>query len=130
MTADPNNPIVLKRAALKAALEDAGIKAYVTKPTKGLTFPLAFVAPGDPYITTDGATFGSEILNFDIVLVPRAGITEERANELDDLILTAFDAALAADFGAARVERPGSITLNGQEYVAAVITASTELHRN
>lgn len=124
------NAIVDARAALKDALVAAGIKAYVTKPSKGLTFPLAFIAPGDPYITTEGANFGEEFLNFDVVLVPRAGITEERANELDDLILDAFDAVRDAGLGTVRVERPGSITLNGQEYVAAVITVTTELHRN
>ena len=124
-----SNLIVEKRNALREALSAADLNIYVTKPSKGLTFPLAFIAPGDPYITTEGAAFGSEIVNFDIVLVPKAGITEERANELDDLILQALDAVFAADFDTTRVERPGSITLNGSDYVAAVVTASTQIHR-
>lgn len=116
------------RARLRNALTDAGLSAYATVPER-VTPPLVFVGPGDPYVTTESANFGSEIVRCEVVVVASPGVNNTTADELDGLILTAFDAAEAAQFAVESVERPGRITLGGQQFIAAAITVWTEIHR-
>lgn len=116
------------RCRLRDAVRSAGLSAFATVPER-VTPPVAFVGPGDPYVSTEGANFGSEIVRCEVVVVASPGVNDRTANELDSLILTAFDAAAAAQFAITDVQRPGQITLGGQKYVAAVINVWTEIHR-
>lgn len=118
-----------RREAMRAALVAAGVSAFSTKPER-VTPPFAFVGPGDPYLTTEGATFGSEILQLEVVVVVRPGVSDTRADELDEMILVAFDAATNADFAVRDVGRPGQISLGGQAHIAAVLIAETEINRS
>jgi hypothetical protein len=95
-----------------------------------VTPPFAFVGPGFPYVTYEGATFHAFIAHFSVGVVAGRGTNEAAAEELDDLVLQVLD-AVAADggFQANDVERPGRISLNGQEYLACTIDIQTEIHR-
>lgn len=123
------NAVSERREALQAALIAAGVAAFATKPER-VTPPFAFVGPGEPYLTTDGATFNGEILQLEVVVVVKPGVNETRATELDDLILLALDAASGADFAVRDVGRPGQISLGGQAHIAAVLTVETEINRS
>lgn len=123
------NAVTEARRILKAAIETADLKAHATKPERVAT-PCVFIGPDDPYLQTDGAAFSSELLNLEVVVVAAAGVNEHRAEELDALILHAFDAAVTVGFRVREVQRPGSISLAGQSHVAAVINVQTEIHRD
>lgn len=124
------NTLTEHRDILKDILTSAGIEnAYVIIPARA-TPPLIFVGPGTPYVSYDGATFGSFIGHFDVGVVAGRGSNETAAEELDDQILTVLD-AIAADgrFQANDVDRPGAISINGQTYLACSIDVQTEIHR-
>lgn len=124
-----SNALTDTRDRLKTALAEAGLTAHVTVPER-VTPPLAFVAPGEPYLTPEGATFGGEILRHEIVVVARAGVNDKKAADLDALIVTAVDALQTVeDQVVEEVSRPGQISLGGQAFLATTIHVKTEIHR-
>lgn len=117
------------RDAVKATLDAAGLRTFATVPDK-VTPPCAFVSPGDPYLTRDGATFGGEIVRHRVVVVTTAGVNDRTAQALDGLILQALDALYVSDdWDVESVGSPGSITLNGQSYLACAIELAQLIHR-
>lgn len=119
-----------RRDALATALRQAGIPAFATKPDK-FSPPAAFVGPGDPYITREGANFGGEVLHHEVVVVTRSGVNDKRADDLDQLITKALDALYALDdFDTGEVGRPGQINVSGQSHLAAAISVSCQIHRS
>lgn len=117
------------RAAMRDVLKDAGMFAFSTVPDKALP-PMVFVAPGDPYVSTEGANFGGEIVRCEVVVVASAGVNEAQADELDELALQAKDVLEAADYNVVDIGRPGQITLGGQAYLAAPLGVLTEINRD
>lgn len=117
------------RDTIQAAMQVAGLHAFSVVPERAVP-PMAWVAPGDPYVTREGATFGGEIVRHEVVLVAPAGVNEVMAGELDELIVTALDALEAnPDLFVSDVGQPGRIQINGQQYLAAAIAVSTEIRR-
>jgi hypothetical protein len=127
-----SNALTDLRVQLKTLLTDAGVNAFVIAPTTA-TPPMVYVGPGDPYVTREGAAFGSEIVRHDLGIVAPPGVNEVIAERLDELVLTVLDVIdPSEDFivdPLRSVDRPGQITLNGQRYVATTITVLTEIHR-
>lgn len=124
------NALTDHRTLLRDILSDAGIDhAFVIVPER-VTPPFAYVGPGLPYVTYEGATFGGMIAHFAVGVVASKGTNEVAAEELDDLVLRVLD-AVAADgrYQVNEVDNPGRITLNGQTYLACSIDIQTEIHR-
>lgn len=117
------------RTKVKAAVAVGVANTFTVVPERA-TPPMAWVAPGDPYITREGATFGGEILRFEVVLVASSGVNETQADELDGLITTAMDALdLDDDLHVLDVGQPGRITIGTGKYLAAAIAVQLEIHR-
>lgn len=117
--------LVAKRAELRDALTAAGMFAFSTLP-ENADPPMAYVAPGDPYVSAEGASFGAVIAHHQVVLVAGPGVNEVRADELDEMVETALT-AVADLVGTFEVDRPGSIDINGQAYIAVAIFTQTEI---
>lgn len=124
-----SNVLTGLRDELKATLVDAGFVAHTFKPAKAVP-PFALIAPADPYITSDGATFGGEIVRYQVVLVAASGVNEKQAVSLDELLLGALDALYDhPDLVVGPVDRPGQIDIGGQTYLAVPIDVQKEIHR-
>ena len=108
----------------------AGIPNTFTVVPERATPPMAWVAPGDPYISYEGATFGGEILRFEVVVVASGGVNETQADELDDLIASALDALAADDeLFVVDVGQPGRIAIGTGKYLAAAIAVQIQIRR-
>lgn len=117
------------RTSLKDALVEAGFSAFTVIPER-VTPPFVYVAPADPYITREGATFGGEILHHYVGVVAGRGVNEKLADDLDDQLVRVLDAIDATDDHHVReVEQPGQITISGQQHLAVAIVVDTEIHR-
>ena len=114
-----------KRTQIKDALTTAGYFAFSAVP-ENASPPLVYVAPNEPYVVLEGATFGGVIVHHQIVIVGSPGVNEERADELDTLVegVLVVVAELVDTF---EVGRPGAIALNGQEHIGVAITTQTEI---
>lgn len=124
-----SNVLTDLRVAVKSVLTAAEFRTFTTVPDK-VTPPCAFVSPGEPYITRDGATFGGEIVRHQVVIVAAAGVNDVKAESLDTLLLRALDALAADDrWDVGDVDRPGQITLGGQAFLATAIELVQEIHR-
>lgn len=113
-----------KRAELRDALTAAEFHAFSALP-ENVTPPMVFVTGNEPYVEP-GSTFGSVVVHHQITVVAGAGINEQTANELDDLIegVVGVVSGLVDTF---EVGRPAQIALGGQEFPAAAITTQTEI---
>lgn len=121
------NPLTSARTDLKQVLVDADVNAFSIPPAKASP-PFAYVGPGLPYLTFEGATFGGRIANLSVVVVAGKGTNEMAAEELDELILTTVDAIEATDdFRVLEVDNPGQLKLNGQDYLATSMTVQREI---
>lgn len=114
------------RADLATRLAGLSVQVHGTIPPQ-LAPPCAFVGPGDPYVESNfaGKNFGESLVNLTVTLVTEAGVNDEQADALDDLIIETL--ALVdpqADLIPQSVERPGRIPLNGQDYLGARINIS------
>ena len=117
------------REAIKATVAAQGFPTFTTVPTT-VTPPCVFVAPNEPYLTRQGATFGGEIVRHQVVVVTGRGVNEVAATSLDDMLLRVVDALYSNDeWLVGDVDRPGQITLNGQAYLATAIDVDQEIHR-
>ena len=124
-----SNALTDLRTAIKATLDEAGFRTFITVPTQ-VTPPCAFVSPGDPYVTREGATFGGEIVRHRIVIVTSAGINDTTTESLDALLLTALDALYTSgDWDVEEVGAPGPVGLNGASYLAVPIDLQQQIHR-
>lgn len=120
-----------EREKLRDAIDDAGgLKAFSSVPDHGAP-PLIYVAPGDPYLSREGANFGNEILNLALVIVGSGGVNEFVIDELDTFLEAVIDVLDTTDYadGVGDV-RPGQIRFSGQELPALVIPISTEINRS
>lgn len=117
------------RGQLKTALVAADFFAFSTLPEKAPP-PLVYVAAGDPYVTPVGATFGGLVVNHQLVLVASAGVNEARADELDEMIAGVIDVIEGLGEFGYEVGRPGSITIEGQDYLGVAIELQTETRRS
>lgn len=122
-----------QRRAIVAALEAGGIRAATTVPDKW-TPPGAFVGPGDPYVTrqADGLSFGAEVVRHLVTLVVARGTNDQRADELDEVILTALgllDGLIDQGFGVGDVQQPGQVSINGQRHFGVSIEVTAEINR-
>lgn len=111
------------RAEVVAALSAADIKA-VDYIGETMTPPVAAVVPGDPYLDSEGATFGHTNVNLLILLIGGKGTNKAAASQIDSLIATALDAL--DDWDITEVAQPGLVNLNGSNYLGSVITISSE----
>lgn len=122
-----------QRQVIADALRAAGITAHTTVPDKWVP-PGAFVGPGEPYITrqVDGVAFGGEVVNHMVTLIVERGTNDERADELDDLILQALGALDGLEpqgFGVGDVQQPGQLSVNGQPHLGVAVEVAIEINR-
>lgn len=114
-----------KRAQLRDALTAASFHAFSTLPEQ-VVAPVVFVTGADPYVSLEGAAFRHAIVHHQITVVASAGLSEETANELDDLLAGVL-VVIADLVGTFEVDRPAQIALGGQEHPAVAITTQTEI---
>lgn len=119
------------RARVRDGLTGAGLFAFSTVPEKAAP-PMAYVGPGEPYLTPEGAAFGGHIARLQVVLVASAGVNDTRADELDAMVDTAVAALddLPGEPLDYEVGRPGEIAINGQPYLGVAINVTTEIPRS
>lgn len=123
------NVLTQLRLDLQAALKAARLNAFLTVPDKA-TPPMVYVAPGDPYLSFDGANFGGQIARHQIVAVARAGVNTAAAEAIDELALEVLDALSDLDDHlVTEVGQPGQITINGQQHLALAVSVETEIRR-
>lgn len=108
------------RSAVNLTLSAAGLASYA-HPEEVTDLPCAFVGPGDPYLSGEGAAFGAWNVNIVVVVVAGPGDNQAQADQVDALLLQALAALEAADHAVASVDSPGRIALQGGSYLAAVI---------
>jgi hypothetical protein len=126
-----NNALTQRRKDLEALLKAGGLEHSFADMPEAVTPPFVYVAPGDPYVSYEGAAFGSKIAHYFVVPVAQAGVNEVTSDELDTLLL----AALAAiedhdDFYVVDVDVPGHILINGQKHPAVSINVQIEIPRS
>lgn len=114
-----------KRDEIRTALTDADFFAFSTVPEVAAP-PLVYVAPNEPYVSLDGATFGGVIVHHQIVIVAAPGVNEQRADELDDLVEGVL-AVVGPRVDTFEVGRPGQLTFNGQPHIGVAIDTTTEI---
>lgn len=118
-----------QRQQIAEAVGTPEVPAFSTLPSR-FAPPAIFVGPGDPYITREGMTFGGEQVRHQVTVVTAAGVNEQRADELDALIVNTLDALyVLEDFDVGEVGRPGQVSIGGQSYLAAAIDVTTQIHR-
>lgn len=114
-----------KRTELKTALTNAGYFAFSTVPEVAEP-PLMYVAPNEPYVSLEGATFGAVIVHHQVIIVAAPGVNEQRANDLDALVEGVL-AAISDLVDTFEVGRPGQIAFNGQSHIGVAIDTQTEI---
>lgn len=123
------NPLTDARKGLAQVLTDAEVSAFAIPPAKAAP-PFAYVGPGLPYLTFEGAQFGGRIANLSVVVVAGKGTNEMAADELDELILKVVNAIEATDdYRVIDVDNPGRLKINGQEQLATSMTVQREIPR-
>lgn len=127
-----SNPLSDVRAAIADALTAAGLQAYKTVPDRAVP-PLVYVAPGNPYVSYEGATFNGQIVRCYLVPIAARGTNDVNAEQLDELVLQVLDAVRAApelaEFTLGDVGQPGQVPINGQSHLGVDIEIQTEIHR-
>lgn len=131
MTVD--SPFKDLRTQIRDALKAADINAYSAPNDKAIP-PLVYVSPREPYLTREGATFGGWVGQLQVTCVARQGINEQRADDLDDLIVTVLDVLEAEGFAEVglyvqQVNRPGQVSIGGTPYLAVAIDVAAEIQR-
>lgn len=120
------NALTETRRAIKELLEAAGLFAFEIVPNVAQP-PLVWVGQADPYLTYEGATFGSVIVHHELAVAGRAGINEVTAEDLDLTVLQILEALAGTEHVPVQVGRPGKVALNGQDYPAVQIYVDTEI---
>lgn len=122
-----SNTLTDSRTALRDLLGGEAANVYVAVPNV-VSPPCTFVAPGSPYLTHDGASFGGTVAHYSVVTIAGRGTNDVAAEELDGQILDLV--ALIGnsdDFTLDDVGQPGQIAISGQSYLAASIEVQTEV---
>lgn len=107
-----------------------GIQVFAFAPPK-VTPPFVYVAPNEPYLSYEheDAAFGSIQVRFQVGAVVKAGVTDARARQLDELVLQLLGLLAGTDFVVETVDRPGPIAIpGGSEHLAAPLNVSTVIH--
>ena len=106
------------------ALKGAGLNAaqYVGELVQP---PIALVMPDQPYVTTTGVRFGNVRVNLSVLLIGGMGTNRSAANALDLMVEKAY-AAMADNWDVTEVSQPGEVTLNGNSWLGAVVSITTE----
>lgn len=128
-----SNALTATRDALKQLLDDAGLFAFAVLP-ETVTPPVCLVGPGSPYLSYEGAGFGSQIVRLSIAVLADAGTNDVTVETLDELILRVIDAVDGRGpedvvFQVDGAGQPGQLPLNGQNFLGAVIDVQTEIRR-
>lgn len=126
---DPINDLTDLRVLIRDALVAAGVHAFTTAPDR-VSPPCAFVTPGDPYWTREGATIGgAAVVRLQVSVVAAKGTTDVQATALDELVLKALAVVEEVpDVLEVEVDRPGTISINKVgPYLAAAIAVAIEI---
>lgn len=130
-----DNALTIAREDLARLLKTADLFAFALAP-ETVTPPVCLVGPGFPYLSYEGARFGSQILRLSVLIVVDPGTSDVTVNALDDLILRVVDAVDGQGpdedrtFHVESVGQPGQAPLNGQTYLGVVVEVQTEIHRS
>lgn len=109
------------RADVAADLTAAGLRAETYMPER-VTPPLAVVAPADPYVERPEGEipFAHVRVVMSVFVIGDKGTASTATDQIDTLIGTACE-ALADE--TTEVSAPALVTVNGHEYLGAVLTA-------
>ncbi|WP_372733609.1 hypothetical protein [Nocardioides sp.] len=134
------NVLTEARTHLAGIIKDADIRAYTTVPEdllaldpdelEGALYPMVYVAPGEPYLSFEGATFGGALVRCNVVVVAEPGATDDRADDLDTQLLAviaAVDADPDREWVVVKVEQPGQIEIRNQAHLAASVEYLREI---
>ncbi len=124
------NDLTQVRTDLKGLLEAADFFAFTIIPERA-TPPFAYVMPGLPYLSFEGATYGGGVIvRCNVGVVAKRGANESTAEALDLMVLQVLDAVDQQDgFVVSEVDLPGQVTINGQAHLAVSIEVQKEIHR-
>lgn len=124
------NELTQVREDLKALLTAAEFFAFTTVPERAVP-PMAYVAPGFPYMSYDGASYGGGVIvRCNVVVIAKRGTNDVAAEALDDMVLRVIDAVDGSeDFLVSQVDIPGQISINGQLHLGVSIEVQREIQR-
>lgn len=95
---------------------------------ENVTPPFIAVAPGQPYVEFEGATFGHRRVRLAATIVADVGTNDVRVAELDAYIVAVVEAFDASDdYIVYQVDQPGQVAINGQAHMGASVLAFTEI---
>ncbi len=122
------DPLAAMRKAVSGDLTANGLTSY-PHPEEVVDLPCAFVGPGDPYLSGEGAGFGGWLASLVVVVVAGPGDNQAQADQVDALILQALAALESTGHDVATVDAPGRVALQGGSYLGAVLRlVPTEVH--
>lgn len=88
--------------------------------------PLIYVAPGFPYISSEGQTFGAHVIRHAITVVAPQGTNDTALAALEQMVIdviNAIDASGLSDVD--QVNDVGAISISGQSYLGATVEVIT-----
>ena len=112
------------REAITEVLEEAGIKAYAHFPERFVP-PAATIQGAEPYLSSEGQTFGHFQLNHEVTVAAKNGSYGQMTDDLDALLWTAVNALLAAGYGIENVRQPHVLEVSGATFPASTITINS-----
>lgn len=92
-----------------------------------ITPPAVLVTPGTPYLAQENQPIGTLTGRFDVWLVTGAGTNETVTEALDAAIEARADALHAAGFGVEEIGQPFLYTVQGAQFLTAIITVTTDV---
>lgn len=119
-----SNALEELRAELRDAMNGAGLDAHLIVP-EVVAPPVTFIGPGDPYVSLEGANYGSVVVRHEIVLAIGRGVNDVNAAELDRRFLAVLNAL--PGYFTVTGSFTGQVPLNGQNYLGGVLSILTEI---
>lgn len=114
------------RATVSAALTAAGLQAFDHLPDR-LAPPCAVIAGADPYLTSEGAPFGSVRMRLEVRLVTRPGANEQVITDLDALIEDAIAALDTTTWAVEEVSQPYNLVAGSASYLTTTLTINDDI---
>lgn len=114
------------RTQVTRTLTQAGLPAFDHLPER-LSPPCAVVAAAEPYLTKEGAPFGSVRIRLEVRLVTRPGANDQVTTDLDAQIETAFKALSNTTWAVEDVSQPYSLIVGQASFLAATLTINDDI---
>lgn len=126
----PTNLLTDARGALAVELKTGGLRAFSAYPGEDdVTYPLVYVTGSQPYVTYEGASFGSLLVHCDAIVIASEGDSPSEATELDTQVLAVLDALRVSEWQVDQVDQPVRVVVADKAHLAVRITCQHEFYR-